>query len=172
MANSTASTRDASLAELSRVEEDALYSSKGHFEAGADWHKIHLWLGLPAAIISGVAGVSALSTFDKHNVIAGVLALLAAGLGALNAFLNPAEKASLHHNFGNDYNALRNESRVVASVEAPAMSDAELGALVVTLSKNRDALNKKGPPIPRRAFIRARKGIEEGEATYAADAAP
>jgi conflict system pore-forming effector with SLATT domain len=166
MANSQ-TQREACLSELAHLEEDALYSAKGHFEAGRAWQDRHQQLGLPAAIISGIAGVSALSTFDHHNIIAGVLALVAASLGSVNAFLNPAERASHHHNFGNDYNSLRNQARVVATIEAHSLADNELKGRVVDLSSLRDQLNKKAPQIPRKAFERARKGIEEGEATYA-----
>jgi hypothetical protein len=155
--------------ELERIEEDALYSAKGHFEASADTHKLYVALGLPVALISGVAGVSAFATFTKHNVVAGVLALIAAGLGAANTFLGPAVKAAAHSGFGSDYNTLRNRARLCRELLAADLSDTELRQRVVALSNERDALNKKAPPIPRRAFERARRGIEQGEATYSTD---
>jgi hypothetical protein len=130
---------------------------------------VHLTLGLPAAIISGVAGVSAFSKFTNHDVWAGVLALIAAGLGAANAFLDPAERTSTHQNFGNDYNSLRNRARLSSSVDSHGLSDSELAAQTKELSGERDSLNKKAPQIPRRAFKRARKGIEQGEASYKTD---
>jgi len=37
------------------------------------------------------------------------------------------------------------------------------------LSAKRNELNLKSPSIPRRAFVTARKGIEEGEATHKVD---
>jgi hypothetical protein len=37
------------------------------------------------------------------------------------------------------------------------------------LSSARNELNQKSPSIPRRAFVAARKGIEEGEATHKVD---
>jgi hypothetical protein len=98
-----------------------------------------------------------------------VLALIAAGLGAANAFLSPATKAAAHSGFGNDYNSLRSRARLCRELQAADLSDSELGERVVAISGERDELNKKGPPIPRRAFERARRGIEEGEATYLAD---
>ena len=37
------------------------------------------------------------------------------------------------------------------------------------ISSARNELNQKSPSIPRRAFVAARKGIEEGEATHKVD---
>jgi hypothetical protein len=157
------------LAELEHIEEDALYSAKGHFEAAAGMHKLYVSLGLPVALISGVAGVSAFSSFTKHDVVAGVLALVAAGLGAVNTFLGPSGKSAVHSGFGNDYNSLRNRARLCREVQAAALSDAQLTEQILSLASERDDLNKKAPLIPRRAFERARSGIEAGEATYATD---
>jgi len=166
MAKPSPDPRDACLAELQRIEEDTLYSSKRHFEAASGWQALYLALGLPVAIISGVAGVSA---FAKHTTLAGVLALTAAGLGAITAFLKPSERVTTHHGFGNDYNALRNKARIARTIQAASLNDDQLREQVVALSGDRDSLNKKAPQVPRWAFERARRGIEEGEADYSAD---
>ncbi len=63
--------RSAYTRESQRIEEDALYSAKGHFEAARTWSRIHLWIGLPTAILAAVSGVSA---FKDETVIAGALA--------------------------------------------------------------------------------------------------
>lgn len=152
--------------EAERIEEDALYSAKRHFNAAATWNAVHLWLGLPTALIAGVSGVSALS---HHTVIAGILALLVAGLTALTTFLNPSQRATNHHDFGNRYNALRNKTRILREIDAPTGHPTELVKELKALNRERDELNQKAPQTPRWAFIRARAGIEEGEAQYRAD---
>ena len=50
--------------EAKRIEEDCLYSAKGHFEAASKWQKIHRYLGLPAVVLAALSGVSALTQFD------------------------------------------------------------------------------------------------------------
>ncbi len=75
--------------EAKRIEEDSLHSSKGHFYAAQFWSKFHYSIGVPTVIMSAIAGASALSQFDNHNVIAGVLAIIVATLTALNTFMNP-----------------------------------------------------------------------------------
>ena len=33
--------------EAARIEEDSLYSAKGHWEAAKPWEHRHLWIGVP-----------------------------------------------------------------------------------------------------------------------------
>jgi hypothetical protein len=97
--------------EAKRIENDALYSAKGHYEAAKYWTRFHLTIGISTAILSAIAGASALAQFDNHNIIAGFLAIIVAALTAVATFLNPNEKANAHQNVGNKYNALRNKVR-------------------------------------------------------------
>ena len=155
--------------EAKRIEEDALYSSKGHFCAGARWNGVNLWLGIISTIFSAIAGASALSQFDSHNIVAGVLAIFVAVFSALITFINPNEKASNHKNAGNRFNALRNDVRLFHQVELEKII---LDKAIVQLKKfndRRNKLNLDSPQIPRWAFVKARKGIEEGESEYRVD---
>ena len=54
--------------------------------------------------------------------------------------------------------------RLITRKEDPGKVDE-----LMALSATRNELNLKSPSIPRRAFITARRGIEEGEATHKAD---
>src|SRR5713226_9712272 len=62
----TESTRLEILKEVRRIEEDALYSANGHFEQAKRWTNVHLLIGIPAALLSALAGASALAQFDNH----------------------------------------------------------------------------------------------------------
>ncbi len=42
---SDADLRDALETEASRIGEDSLYSSRGHFQAAVIWARVHLWVG-------------------------------------------------------------------------------------------------------------------------------
>ncbi|UCH11899.1 MAG: SLATT domain-containing protein, partial [Candidatus Omnitrophota bacterium] len=89
-------------------------------------------------------------------------------LTAVNTFLNPNEKANRHKDAGNAYNSLRNRARIFHEIELETLQN-EAAALSVLkeLSKERDKLNKESSQIPKWAFQKARRGIQEGEATYA-----
>lgn len=157
--------------EAKRIEEDSLYSAKGHFVAANFWTNFHLWIGVPTAILAAIAGVSALSQFDNHNIIAGILAIVVTALTAVTTFLNPNEKANSHRNAGNKYISLRNKARIFCEIACcEEDSDQELAKQLKALAKQRDELNQDSPLIPTWAYKKARKGIEEGEAKYKVDA--
>ncbi|HED37622.1 MAG TPA: SLATT domain-containing protein [Ignavibacteria bacterium] len=155
--------------EAKRIEEDSLYSAKGHFYTGQRWVKVNLWLGSISVIFSAIAGASALSQFDYHNIIAGSLAIIVAGLTAIVTFLNPNERASVHLKAGNKYSALKNDTRIFYNIEMNEIGDKETFDSLQKLNAQRNKLNIETHQIPKWAFKKARKGIEEGESKYKVD---
>lgn len=153
--------------ESKRIEEDATYSSKGHFEDAQKWSTVHLWLGIPTAIIAGISGVFA---FNEETLLAGALAIIAGMLASLSTFLNPSEKASTHHNAGVMFNSLRNKARIFREIDLKKDVPYDVQSeRIKELASRKDELNESSPQISRNAFERTRKGIEEGEASYSAD---
>jgi hypothetical protein len=161
--------REKIINEAKRIEEDSLYSAKGHFYAGQCWVNINLWLGGIAAVLSAIAGASALSQFDYHNIVAGSLSIIVAGLTAIITFINPNERASVHQKAGNRYNALRNDTRIFYDIELSEIDDKKATEDLKKLNDRRNKLNLESHQIPKWAFEKARKGIEEGEAKYKVD---
>jgi len=155
--------------EASRIEEDTLYSAKGHFYAGQCWVNTNLWLGGVSAVFSAIAGTSALSKFDYHNIVAGILAIVVAAITAIIMFINPNERASIHQKAGNKYNALRNDSRIFYDIELNNISEQEAIEGLKKINDKRNKLNLESPQIPKWAFKKARRGIKEGEANYKID---
>jgi hypothetical protein len=170
MNDSTESIKSMIIKEARRIEEDSSYSAKGHFVAANFWTNFHLWIGVPTAILAAIAGASALSQFDNHNIIAGILAIIVTALTAVTTFLNPNERANSHLNTGNKCNSLRNKARIFWEIDACGDdSDQELTKQLKELARQRDELNQNNPQIPRWAYKKARKSIEEGEADYKVD---
>lgn len=153
--------------EAERLEEDALYSSKGHFNAEDTWVRRNYWLGVPATVLGAVAGATLIKSQPEW---ATAFTLLASLLTGLMTFLKPNERAALHRAAAGQFLALRNEARFFREIEL-LQSDRldELPERLKALSAARNELNLKSPSIPRRAFVAARKGIEEGEATHKVD---
>jgi hypothetical protein len=85
-------------------------------------------------------------------------------------FLKPNERAAMHRAAAGQFLALRNDARFFREIDL-LQSDrmGELSERLKELSAARNELNLKSPSIPRRAFVAARKGIEEGEATHKVD---
>lgn len=153
--------------EASRIEEDSLYSAKGHFEAARFWGNSHLSLGIPTALFAAIASGTA---FKEDVVIAGTLALFAAVLSAISTFLNPSERSQLHHQAGAKFNSLRNRARIFREIDLQSGAEqSELLALLKKMAEERDLLNMSSPQIPRFAFKRARRAIESKEAVYEID---
>lgn len=162
--------RERLISEAQRIEEDSLFSAKGHFSSATVWGKVYLWLGIPSAVLAAIAGVSALSTFDNSDVVAGVLALIVAALAAITTFLNPNERTNLHHASGTRFNSLRNNARIFREIDCESQDpDDELIRKLKELATRRDELNEQSPQIGRWAYQRARKSIEAGEARYEVD---
>ncbi len=65
------------------LEELSRSRAIGHRDNSRYWEKVNYGLGIPAVVAATVAGTSAFSDFDQHNVVAGVLALVSAVLTAL-----------------------------------------------------------------------------------------
>ncbi|MBM3210673.1 SLATT domain-containing protein [Candidatus Poribacteria bacterium] len=178
-------TKDNIIKEAKRIEEDSLCSAKAHLYAGQLWTNFHFWIGVPAAIFAAVAGTAALARFDSRNIIAGIFSIIAAILMAVITFINPRERATVHQKAGNDYNSLRNKSRIFSQIgveeenrigsieiveqDVKMATDKTLLEELNDLNNERDRLNKESPQIPKWAYKKAIKGIEEGEATYNVD---
>lgn len=163
-------TKEEIIKEAKRTEEAALYSAKGHFEAAKFWGNFHLMIGVPVVILSTVAGASALSQFDNSKTIAGLLSILVAALTSLITFLNPNEKAGVHQEAGNNYDALQNKVRMFWSIDCwKEKSEDVLTEKLIQFSDNKNKLNLNSPLIPWFAYQAAKRGIERGEAEYKVD---
>ena len=156
--------------EARRIEEDALYSTKGHYEAARFWSNFHYFIGVPTVVMAAVAGAAALLPFDCHGIVAGVLAIFVTGMSAVTTFVDPCAKANSHQSAGNKYNALRNSIRVFHRLDL-VTDEAEHSLLrqLKEFERRRDELNHDSPQIPRSAYMRAKKGIEAGEAVHEVD---
>jgi hypothetical protein len=163
--------RDATIApiidEARRVEEDALHSSQSQFEAAREWNGWNLGIGIPATI-SGAA--AAASVVAQWPLAAGLFAMLAAILSGVATFVKPSERAASCLNAGNAYSALRNDARIFRTIQCTSDASIEdLRSILLALNGRRNTLNNEAPSPPRRAYLRGRTRIEEGETTHQVD---
>ena len=160
--------RQAITAELSRIEEGAEHSSNSQFEQAKLWRGTNLVLGVPAAVLAAVAGATALAS-TAGRVVAGILALCAAGLGAVMTTLNAARRAEQAHVAGNAYLGLRNDARRLRTIDLPALPVSEARQALEELTGRESEINN-GAPIPSRiAFWLGRRNIARGGTTYRVD---
>jgi len=156
--------------EAKRIEEATLYSSKSHFAAATFWRRLHFYLGLPATLLAAAAAASAFSQFDSGNTARGWISIGVAVLSGLSTFLNPNEKSASHFVAGNNFDALQSKARIFWTVDCCGNdSDQVLANRIKDLAEEKSELNRKSPPIPRFAYVIAKRGVEAGEADYRLD---
>lgn len=158
--------------ELRRVEEDTNYSARNCLETATCWGKCYLYLGIPATILAAVSG--AISAYDGEYspIAAACLSILIAILAGLQTFLNPKDISKNYTDTGNSYLALRNRARIFRTITLESSKNIEDEKLLLEFNQItalRDELNSNCPSIPRWAYEKAKKNIENGETTHAVD---
>jgi hypothetical protein len=81
---------DAAIAKIEEFRDRCAPAAERYERLGALWGRLHVSLGLPAAVLAAVAGVAALGDFSK--TVSGVVALSAAALSATTTFLGGADR--------------------------------------------------------------------------------
>lgn len=153
--------------ELSRLEEDLLYTEKAHFESAEVWGRVHLWLGLVVTVASGLAAATIIK--QTAPVVPGVLALISTVGGALITFVKPDETAQTHLGCGRAMGALRVRVRQVRLIELANVRPEEVLTLyqdVRSLSEEKAEVDSAAPHLPNWAFKRAQRKIQAGHFTH------
>ena len=160
--------------EAQRIEEDALFSGKGHYNACGPWQTRHRWLGATSAVLSALAaGVASQKGSAPLLVVA--LSILAAALTSVVTFLKPNEEADRHRRAGDAHFAIKNRARIFRTValEADGADEAKLVDVLNSLSADLDAARSSAPAIPDDAYQKAKANIEtEKTAEYRIDKPP
>ena len=155
--------------ELSRLEESATYSSQAQFEQAKHWRKVNYWLGIPATALAAAAGGTALATTTNHYV-AGVMALLSAGLGAVLTTVNASHHMNQATSAANAYLEIETAARQFRQIDLPVVAIDDARQQLAELTARRDEQNKTAEPPGPRAIGKARANIKSGGQTYAVDA--
>ena len=167
--------RDGLVREADRLEEDTLWSSKGHYAASERWRNVHLWVGVPTAALTAIAGLVIVAgpaeTFGVPlDAAFGAVAIAGAASTAIMTFLGPEKRSTEHHAAGDRYNAIKGRARRFREIDVHgSFTDKDLSDRLEAMIRERDELNGSSPLIPKSAHKKARKGIGAGEATYRAD---
>ncbi|MGX5736056.1 SLATT domain-containing protein [Bosea thiooxidans] len=152
--------------ELLRMEEDCDHSGRAHFNASDRWKCWNYAFGIPSVILSTAAGAAFLKDYP---LIAGAMSLTVAVLTALMTFLKPGEKTAEHKSSGDQYLALRNDSRVFREIELETVDDDGAKEAMKGLTTRRNELNQASSQFSRGDFEKARRSIEAGESTHKVD---
>lgn len=158
--------------ELSRIEEDILYTEKAHFAASDSLGRVHLWLGLVATSASAVGATTIVG--DAPDLHSGVLALVAAKAAAVLTFMKPEERARQHLYVGRSLAGLRVKIRQTKAIglAGPETPAADWRGFAADLAAERAGIVEAAPAISNRVLSRTRKRIRSGDFIHDAVVAP
>lgn len=155
--------------EAKRLEEEVTYSAKGHFNDATFWRRLFYFLNIPSAILSAMAGVSALSTIPNHTIVAAIISVSVAILTGISITINPSKKGADHQVSGNKYNALKGKLRRFYNITLKESNNNELANKLESLGKEKDSIDSNSLPIRNKSYIKAKEGIENGQHKYKID---
>ena len=155
-------------AEAARLHESGLYSAQGQFEAAKWWRGVNLVVGTAASAAAAVSGALGLHDPTKATWPA-VLALFAAGLGAVLTTLNPSRRMTHAQSSANAYLELQTHSRQLLLVDLKRFGYNEAREVLKELTNTRDQLNKTADPPNRWDRRRAQRQVATGGQSYEID---
>lgn len=160
--------REAMRKEAERILESAEHSAQNQFEYSKTWRSVDRWLGSVAALLAAIAGAGGLSKVFSAQ-FAGLVALAAAGAGAVATSLGAPKTKALAHASGNAYLALQQDCRTFVEVDLDYVPVGEARQTLSKLIARHQELNATAEIPSKRARNRAKKNIDEGGQTYEAD---
>lgn len=158
------SRRKAILDQLSELEDRAKWSAQGQFEQSKHWQSMNLWLGSLSAVSAAISGALVLAQ-SGLDLAGGILALAAAGGGAVLTTVNASQRATKASSSANAYLEIQTSARRAQSVDVPWVEVDDARQLLQGLAERMDEQNKAAEPISPRAYKRARKNIRSGGQT-------
>jgi hypothetical protein len=146
-----------------------MYSAQIQFEQAKRWRTVNLGLGVPASVLAAVSGATALAA-TTGRIVAGVLALAAAGFGAMLTTMNSSHRMNQASAAANAYLEIQTAARQACQIDLPEWTLDEARSALAELTARRDEQNKTAEPPSRRSYRKGKANIESGGQTYAVDA--
>jgi hypothetical protein len=154
--------------EAERILESAAYASETQFEYAKRWRRVDRWIGSAAAALAAVAGVGGLSQVLSARW-AGLIAVLAAGTGAVAASISAPQTKEKAAGSATAYRALQQDVRIFLMVDLPALTDEDARGKLQQLVERHQQLNRAADVPSASAWKRAKRSIEQGAQHYKID---
>jgi hypothetical protein len=154
--------------EAHRIHESAMHSSQTQFEYAKSWRRVDRWLGGLSALLAAMSAAGGLSEVLSARW-AGLVALVAAGVGAVAASLGAPKTKDRAHASANAYLAVQQDARIFMQIDLPALDEGEARDHLQTLVSRLQELHATAEIPSPRAWTRARRNIASGQQSYEAD---
>lgn len=138
-----------------------------HYECARKFERFHLWLGLPAIVLSTFVGTAVFSSLEKSADIrlqigVGLLSVVAAVLTGLQTFLRYAELAEKHRLAGARFANLKHRIELLMVLPAEVDMRSQLAALEETWAK----LREESPSLSSGVWRRIERQVQFGRPLY------
>ncbi len=151
-----------------RIHESATYASETQFEYAKRWRRVDRIIGGAAAAIAAIAGVGGLSNILSARW-AGLIAIVAAGLGAVAASLGAPQTKEKAAIAATAYRALQQDARIFLNIDLPTLTEEEAREQLKELVSRSHQLNRESALPSDSAWRKAKARIETGAQRYQAD---
>ena len=139
---------------LKRIKRNSQLSAYAHFGAAERMSKLHLWFGIPTALIS--VGLGSVFVADLQETVpdllkwgAGVLSLVAALLSTLQTIFNPKEGKSKHREIANNYLSVNKKAEIaIASFQDNLVDLRQLSGSLSELNENFESVGSSAQDYP------------------------
>jgi len=149
--------------ELQQLQNDVLWTEKGHFASASTLTGMRLVLGILATV---GATAAAATVFADAPTIAGVLALVSALFSGLLTFLKPEERASQHLSSARRLNVLGIDIRQTLTLDVPTLEVAKLRSHVSEIARRKAEIDESAPHISNVSIRWAGRQIGRGDYTF------
>lgn len=166
--------KDILIKEIDKLEIDALYGKKKHFNASNRKHRYLRFLGVAVILINVFLGsvffsflTTAIPALAKW--LGAFAALIAVSLSSLQTFFNLQKQIEGHTRVANKYLSIAKASRrTKAYFLAKTISKAEFAKKIEALANQYEDTNREAVPynINAKDYNKAQKGFKVGEESY------
>ena len=140
----------------------------GHYIAAEAAEKKHKWVGIPSVIFSAVVATSVFSTLSEQvdiwiRIVTGCMAVCAAVLASLQAFLNFADKAEHHKIAAAKYFSARRQLDMFQLTYQSKGDDANEEAIaeLKIITEQLATLSNESPTLSEKTYRQATRAFEE-----------
>ena len=141
-----------------------------HYECARRFERLHLWLGLPAVVLSTFVGTAVFSSLENSEDIrlqigVGLLSVMAAVLTGLQTFLRYAELAEKHRLAGARFANLKHRIELLMTLPTEADMRSQLEVIEEAWAKIREG----SPSLSSCVWRRIERQVQYGRPLYGAD---
>ena len=145
---------------LRRWGLNAKRSQVANYKAANYFSKLHIRLGIPAIVLSSIAGTSILANSGSdfsviNSILLGFISVISAVLAGLQTFLNYGDRASKHRLVASEYGSVKRHIQEILIKDIISDQD------ITSIRERMDILSKESPEIPDKFHVDAHGKVPE-----------